>query len=238
MRGVPKLNELHAKHKDQGLVLIGVHSTNGGEKMEAFVKERGVNYPVAIDVDGATAAKYFVDGRPDYHIIDRSGNVRVADLANSEVPRVIEALLAEPALPAVPAALAKASERATKRHKRILGVFGAEADTKALARSFGRRGPYGAMVSNEFEVVAMDPAAEAELAAAAEATGEGVRLAVYDAGGKLLASAAAPADEAGTKRFLEAHRVPIQSAQALLDDALARATREKKRVLVHLGAPW
>ena len=41
MSAVPKLKELWARHKDQGLVLIGVHSTMGGEKMAAFVKEQG-----------------------------------------------------------------------------------------------------------------------------------------------------------------------------------------------------
>jgi len=97
VRSVPKLKELSAKHADQGLVLIGIHSKNGGEKMPAFVKENGIQYPVAWDKSGAMARAFGVDGYPDYQVIDRSGNVRVADLANGAVEKTILKLLAEPA---------------------------------------------------------------------------------------------------------------------------------------------
>jgi hypothetical protein len=92
---VPHLAELYRRHKDQGLVLIGVHTTNAGEQMAAFVKEQGIDWPVAIDVEDATTKAFKVDSYPDYYLIDRSGKLRVADLANADLDRAVEILLKE-----------------------------------------------------------------------------------------------------------------------------------------------
>lgn len=97
MSAVPKLKELWARHKDQGLVLIGVHSTMGGEKMAAFVKDNGITWPVCIDQDKATQTAFRSDSFPDYHVIDREGVLRVCDLANGELERAIKHFLAVPA---------------------------------------------------------------------------------------------------------------------------------------------
>ena len=107
---MPKLNELHATYEDQGLVLIGVHTTRGGEKMAAFVDKVGIKYPVAIDVGSKTVGAFGVNGYPDYYVIDRAGNMRVADLANGDVERTLKILLAEP--PPVAPVLAEASAKA------------------------------------------------------------------------------------------------------------------------------
>lgn len=97
---MPHLKELSAKYKDRGLVVIGVHTTSAGEKMPAFVKEQGIGYAVALDIDNQTTKAFAVDSYPDYYMVDRAGKLRFADLANAEVDRAIETLLAEPA-PAV-----------------------------------------------------------------------------------------------------------------------------------------
>ncbi len=94
---MPHLLELVAKHKDQGLVVIGVHTTNGGDKMAAFVAEQKIPYATAIDVDNETTKAFAVDSYPDYYLIDRAGNLRVADLQNAAVDAAIATLLAEPA---------------------------------------------------------------------------------------------------------------------------------------------
>lgn len=92
---MPKLKELYARHKDAGLEVIGVHTTNQGDKMAEYVQEESLPWPVAVDEDKQTVAAFKVDSYPDYYVIDRAGNVRVADLANAELERVIEALLKE-----------------------------------------------------------------------------------------------------------------------------------------------
>jgi thiol-disulfide isomerase/thioredoxin len=92
---MPHLKELYAKHKEEGLVVIGVHTTNGGDEMAEYVKEESLSWPVAVDVEKKTVAAFHVDSYPDYYVIDRAGNLRVADLANSQLDRVVETLLQE-----------------------------------------------------------------------------------------------------------------------------------------------
>ena len=94
---MPHLLDLAAKHKDQGLVVLGVHTTNGGDGMASFVAEQKITYPVAIDVDDKTTSAFAVDSYPDYYLIDRAGKLRVADLQNAAVDAAIATLLAEPA---------------------------------------------------------------------------------------------------------------------------------------------
>ena len=94
---MPHLLELAQKHKDQGLVVIGVHTTNKGGEMATFVADQKITYPVAIDVDNKTTSAFAVDSYPDYYLIDRAGNLRVADLKNAHVDAAIATLLAEPA---------------------------------------------------------------------------------------------------------------------------------------------
>jgi hypothetical protein len=94
---VPHLLELARKHADAGLVVIGVHTTNGADRMAAFVEEQGITYPVCADVDNKTTTAFAVDSYPDYYLIDRAGKLRVADLQNGALDDAIKTLLAEPA---------------------------------------------------------------------------------------------------------------------------------------------
>lgn len=92
---MPHLKELYEKHKDDGLVVIGVHTKNQGEKMADYVREADLTWPIAWDTDGETVKAFAVDSYPDYYVIDRSGNLRFADLANGELDRAVEFLLKE-----------------------------------------------------------------------------------------------------------------------------------------------
>ncbi len=94
-RAMPHLKELYEKHKKDGLVVIGVHTTRSGEKMASYVKENKLTWPVAVDIDRKTVAAYRVDSFPDYYLIDRKGNLRVADLANKDLDRAVKILLKE-----------------------------------------------------------------------------------------------------------------------------------------------
>lgn len=92
---MPHLKELYRRTKDQGLVLIGIHSDPDVEKMRAAVKENGLDYPIAQDGAKKTMQAMHADSFPDYYLIDRSGKVRFADLANAELDRAVELLLKE-----------------------------------------------------------------------------------------------------------------------------------------------
>ena len=95
--------------------------------MAAFAKEQEIPYPVAIDVDKKTVKAFAVDSFPDYYVIDRAGKLRVADLANSELERVVKVLLKEkaPAKQNAEKVLASALQRAKRENKKVLVHLGA-----------------------------------------------------------------------------------------------------------------
>lgn len=95
LKAVPHTNEMMKKYGDRGVVIIGVCSPRGGEKLAATVKKYGIKYPVAIDQDGATMKAYLGNSFPDYYVIDRQGNLRWGDIVNSDAEKAIELLLAE-----------------------------------------------------------------------------------------------------------------------------------------------
>ena len=65
--------------------------------MAETVAGHGIEYPVAADIDETTVAAYRVNGYPDYYVIDRAGNLCIADCRNSAVEEAIQRLLAQPA---------------------------------------------------------------------------------------------------------------------------------------------
>lgn len=97
LASIPHSNELQKKYADKGVVIIAVCAPNGGEKMAATVKERGIEYAVALDTGdkGNTFAVYKADSYPDYFIIDRKGNLHWGDVVNDDVEKAIQLLLAE-----------------------------------------------------------------------------------------------------------------------------------------------
>ena len=94
---MPHLKELYGRYKDQGLVLIGVHSDKNTAEGEKVAKDLAMNYPIAFDPEGKLMKSFGCDSFPDYVVIDRKGTVRVVDLANAEVDKAVEALLKEKA---------------------------------------------------------------------------------------------------------------------------------------------
>ena len=62
--------ELYKKHKDEGLVVIAIHSAEGADDLDAFVAERGYTLPIAVD-EGASAQRYGVWNFPQSVLLDR-----------------------------------------------------------------------------------------------------------------------------------------------------------------------
>ena len=93
---IPENVELMSKHKNDGLVFIGVHDSNNGfDKAAQVVKDKKINYPVAKDKSGASTKAYNLQFWPTYVVIDRTGIVRAAGLIPSNVGKVVEMLLKE-----------------------------------------------------------------------------------------------------------------------------------------------
>ncbi|MCY3790959.1 MAG: TlpA disulfide reductase family protein [Gemmatimonadetes bacterium] len=77
-------DELYKKHKDQGLVVIAIHSAEGADDLAAFVAERGYTLPIAVD-EGASAQRYGIWNFPQSVLFDR--DCRLAWLSQEgEVP--------------------------------------------------------------------------------------------------------------------------------------------------------
>ena len=60
-----------------------------------MVWDMELTYPIAVDTDGRTESAYHVDSFPDYYLIARSGNLRIADLLDFELERAVRTLLLE-----------------------------------------------------------------------------------------------------------------------------------------------
>ena len=63
-------DELYKNHKDEGLVVIAIHSTEGADDVDAFIAERGYTLPIAVD-EGASAQRYGVWNFPQSVLLDR-----------------------------------------------------------------------------------------------------------------------------------------------------------------------
>ena len=97
LASIPHNNDLYERYKGDGLVIIGVCHSRGSDLMGKTAEDKGIKYPVAADVDGATVAAFAVDSFPDYYFIDRAGKLRILDCNNDNVEDAIKLLLAEKA---------------------------------------------------------------------------------------------------------------------------------------------
>lgn len=93
---IPNHNRIYETYRKQGLVWIGVCSTQGGEDFEKAVQELGIKYPVCLDDSGFSDMRFAVDGYPDYYVISRHGKIVAADAENDRIEDIVKLLLAEP----------------------------------------------------------------------------------------------------------------------------------------------
>ena len=93
---IPRNNQLHEKYKEKGLAIVGVCHTDGAETMGDIVKEKGIKYPVAADIDLKTSRAYLAGEYPQYYLIDRGGNLRICSINEESLEDAVKALLQEP----------------------------------------------------------------------------------------------------------------------------------------------
>jgi cytochrome c biogenesis protein CcdA/thiol-disulfide isomerase/thioredoxin len=80
IRTLPHIEGWYEKYKDQGLVVIGVHSPEfpfegKPDNVAAAVKKFGITYPVAMDNDYVTWKNYKNEYWPAHYLINRDGKV-------------------------------------------------------------------------------------------------------------------------------------------------------------------
>ena len=97
MAALPENVEIYKKYKDQGLVMLGVHDANSGwDKAPDVVRDKKINYSIAVDKKGGVSAKAFsLAFWPTYIVIDREGLVRGAGLNPKFLEEAVKMLLAE-----------------------------------------------------------------------------------------------------------------------------------------------
>ncbi len=167
-----------------------------------------------------------------------------AALSTPLIAQDAPAVAPHPALAALQQALAKA--RAD--NQRVVAV--ATADDGASAAAFDALVKKNPKLSRyllyEYQRVVVPAAAidANDRFAELKPAGEGAELLVLDPAGSVRARAALAAllegkdPGAAITAWLTPFQAPPVDARELLADALAKATTTKRRVLVHLGAPW
>lgn len=73
---MPLLEEIYNRYRDKGLTIIGVNYNEGKEKVEKFVSEMGLTFPMALDNDLKVTRAYQVLSLPTIFFVDRKGFIR------------------------------------------------------------------------------------------------------------------------------------------------------------------
>lgn len=100
-RDIPHINETYAKYKDQGLVVVGVHTPEFRferklENVQQAVTNYGITYPVALDNDYQTWRAYHNHYWPAKYLVAKDGKVvyfRFGEGAYIELDSKIKELL-------------------------------------------------------------------------------------------------------------------------------------------------
>ena len=103
LRTLPYVRAWAAKYKDQGLVVIGVHSPEFPfekdlENVRRSAKAMRVDYPIAVDSDHAVWRAFHNEYWPALYLMDAKGRIRYHQFGEGEyerTERVIQQLLAD-----------------------------------------------------------------------------------------------------------------------------------------------
>ena len=99
----PHVKAWHKKYKDQGFVVIGVHSPEFSyekdvEKVGKYLRDHDIDYAVPIDNEFATWNRYGNRYWPAMYLIDKKGVIRSVQIGEGrhvETETLIQNLLAE-----------------------------------------------------------------------------------------------------------------------------------------------
>ena len=89
----PELLRLHRKFADQGLHILAVHSTQGAEKMEEYLKRKPKPWQSICDQNDVLKTKFQVPIWPSLFLFDRKGKLQVAQVHRLNLEAAIEKML-------------------------------------------------------------------------------------------------------------------------------------------------
>lgn len=90
VQALPQISAAAKAREEKGVIFFAVNQQEEADEIKAFLKARNLDVPVALDVEGAAAKAYGVQGIPQTVVIDKQGNV--ADVHVGFSPNMKEAL--------------------------------------------------------------------------------------------------------------------------------------------------
>ena len=73
---IPQFVEAYDRFRDDGLVVVGVNMQEGKSIARQYADDYGMDFPIAIDVDGEVGDEYRLLGLPVTYFVDRRGVIR------------------------------------------------------------------------------------------------------------------------------------------------------------------
>lgn len=75
---MPALETVYQEYRSQGLVILGVNTTNQDDPGAAldFAEEMGLSFPILFDLDGSVSRLYQLQALPTTYFIDERGIIR------------------------------------------------------------------------------------------------------------------------------------------------------------------
>lgn len=93
---IPMFVEVYEELKDEDFVILAVSIGEGKEKVSNFVSEKGMTFPVLLDLDKNVGRRYLVRAIPTSIVVDRDGVVQriiVGMVRESQLRAELEGLL-------------------------------------------------------------------------------------------------------------------------------------------------
>ena len=94
IKGMPKLNDIHEKYKDQGLTVVGINEDGprGQNRIRPFLRGRNITFQIAIDSDGSVMKRMQVRALPTTLLIAPDGEIVLRQAGLSSTEPLIEAI--------------------------------------------------------------------------------------------------------------------------------------------------
>ncbi|MGZ3666490.1 MAG: TlpA family protein disulfide reductase [Ktedonobacterales bacterium] len=95
---MPALEKAYLSHKSQGLVVVGVNTSDDAQTISDFTNQIGITYPILRDLGERITIQYKVTATPTTFVLDRHGVIRAkiaGPLDNDAVAKYVLPLLTE-----------------------------------------------------------------------------------------------------------------------------------------------
>lgn len=76
LQSFPWMNDLHARHSDEGLVIVAVNLDQDRALADAFLRKLPAQFRVEYDAKGTLAKSFGVEAMPTSYLIGRDGTIR------------------------------------------------------------------------------------------------------------------------------------------------------------------